>query len=464
MTASANDLVRNATPTFATTLSAGITGPSDTSMSLSSVVGLPTGTGVTLVIDATNASGQSTPSVKETVTGVVSGSTITNLNRGQDGTTAQAHATGANVVMWITANLWNDFQAAFLHNHEQLHGNHTSLTDANGNAWVDQTATANAANRIGVKNNVTGSRPAVQAKGDPNLGLDFTDSNGHNIVSMLSTASAVNDVTIANAATGAAPVMQAVGSDSNIDLYIQGQGASGSPRFYGNYDGWNLDADTWVYVSATSFKIAGKNVTARFPTGTKIKVVQGGIAAYFFVTGAAFSTDTTVTINAGSDYSLSNTAITSPSYSYETCPQGFPSWFNYSPTLAGLTSVGTGSIVARFAMQGKTVLAQCKISLGTGFAWTGTAFIGLPVQSSGLFAVAEGNFGNSSAWLAHAGSDMFPAIVLWVSNTTIGFRYHRYNSTPNADEAPSGTNVTNTVPFTWAASDWLQWATTYEAA
>lgn len=100
----------------------------DTTMTLQSTTGLPTGTGITLVIDATDpVSGLPTPTLKETVTGVVSGSTVTSLLRGLDTTTAQAHASGANVVMWITANLWNDWQTSYLTQHAQL-GTHTTVT------------------------------------------------------------------------------------------------------------------------------------------------------------------------------------------------------------------------------------------------------------------------------------------------------------------------------------------------
>lgn len=96
---------------------------------LASTSGLPTGTGITLTIDATDSSGNPTPDVKETVNGIVgSAGEIINLVRGQDGTTAQAHATGANVVMWITSNLWNDFQAAFTAEHSQLDGTHKDIT------------------------------------------------------------------------------------------------------------------------------------------------------------------------------------------------------------------------------------------------------------------------------------------------------------------------------------------------
>jgi len=119
MTASNTDLVRNSTPNFATTLANSML-ISDTSMVLSSATGLPTATAITLVIDATDpVSGSPTPTLKEVVTGTLSGTTISNLLRGQDSTTQQAHASGANVVMWVTANLWNDWQASYLAQHTQ---------------------------------------------------------------------------------------------------------------------------------------------------------------------------------------------------------------------------------------------------------------------------------------------------------------------------------------------------------
>ena len=89
-------------------------------------------------------------------------------------------------------------------------------------------------------------------------------------------------------------------------------------------DGWIYDTDTWTYVSATSFKIAGKNVAYRFPKGTKIKLVQSGSTKYFYVTAATFSTDTTVTVTGGSDYTLAEAAISGQAYSYAAAPQDFP--------------------------------------------------------------------------------------------------------------------------------------------
>ena len=95
-------------------------------------------------------------------------------------------------------------------------------------------------------------------------------------------------------------------------------------KYKSSTSGWIYDTDTWTYVSATSFKIAGKNVASRFPKGTKIKLVQSGSTKYFYVTAANFSTDTTVTITGGSDYTLASATISGQAYSYADAPQGYP--------------------------------------------------------------------------------------------------------------------------------------------
>lgn len=88
-------------------------------------------------------------------------------------------------------------------------------------------------------------------------------------------------------------------------------------------DGWTPDSDTWAYVSATSFKIIGKDVRVRFPIGTKLKLTQTSVK-YFYVVSVAYSTDTTITVTGGSLYTLTNAAITNPFYSYSETPQDYP--------------------------------------------------------------------------------------------------------------------------------------------
>ena len=138
-----------------------------------------------------------------------------------------------------------------------------------------------------------------------------------------------------NIKVGTAPVPTSVTSstdnavprfDGTDGKKIQNSGViiNDSGQLSGNgLDGWIYDTDTWTYVSPTSFKIAGKNVSYRFPKGTKIKLVQTS-TKYFYVVATAYSTDTTVTITGGSDYALANENISGQAYSYAENPQNYP--------------------------------------------------------------------------------------------------------------------------------------------
>lgn len=89
------------------------------------------------------------------------------------------------------------------------------------------------------------------------------------------------------------------------------------------WDGWQIDSDTWVYVSTTSFKIEGKDVTSTFTKGARIRYKQGGDYEYGIVSSSAFSTDTTVTLISNDTYELADATITDAGYSYADNPQGF---------------------------------------------------------------------------------------------------------------------------------------------
>lgn len=89
--------------------------------------------------------------------------------------------------------------------------------------------------------------------------------------------------------------------------------------------GWIYDSVyTWTYASASTFTIAGVDVTAQFPVGTKIRIYQGGVAKYFIVTASSFSTNTTVTVASNGVYTLANSPIDRPAYSYMATPTGYP--------------------------------------------------------------------------------------------------------------------------------------------
>lgn len=99
------------------------------------------------------------------------------------------------------------------------------------------------------------------------------------------------------------------------------------------WDGWQPRTETWTYASATSFTIAGVDLTGIFRKGTKLKLTQT-TDKYFVVASSSFSTNTTVNVITSTDYTIADAAITSPFVSYVENPSGWPGWFNYTPTLA----------------------------------------------------------------------------------------------------------------------------------
>lgn len=133
-----------------------------------------------------------------------------------------------------------------------------------------------------------------------------------------------------------------------------------------SYDGWIYPTDTWTYASATTFTIAGVDRTAQFPVGTKIKLTQT-TAKYFYVTASSFSTNTTITVTGGSDYSLANATITTPALSYDATPQGFPGSFAFSTTWTGVTAQFTS--VNRFWIKGNV----CTVSVSRSTNQTSNA-------------------------------------------------------------------------------------------
>lgn len=136
-------------------------------------------------------------------------------------------------------------------------------------------------------------------------------------------------------------------------------------------DGWCYDTDTWTYVSATSFKIAGKDVRYRFPKGTKIKLVQSGSTNYFYVIATAYSTDTTITITGGSDYTLASATISGQAYSYAAAPQNFPKRFAYTPIVTydgGTTDPTSITTTFHFSINGSlvSVIGAGQLTRGSG--------------------------------------------------------------------------------------------------
>ena len=199
-------------------------------------------------------------------------------------------------------------------------------------------------------------------------------------------------------------------------------------------DGWIADSDPWVYVSATSFKIVGKNVISRFAVGSKLSCTNTGQKYAYAITAAMSGSDTLVTTVGNS---LVSTAITVPHYSYASISQGFPGDFAYTVawTAVGTApAIGNGSLSGKFSIQGRTCTDHITFSAGSTTTYGSSLYyFSLPVTETGS-AIGIGVLYDSSTFIEYGGA-------AW---KTAGKKvYGVYQNT----------SVTTTVPFAWASGD-----------
>jgi hypothetical protein len=141
-------------------------------------------------------------------------------------------------------------------------------------------------------------------------------------------------------------------------------------------DGWTDDtAETWTYASGSgggvaTFTVSG-DVTAKYSPGTRIKLTQTTVKYFVVALSSVSGGTTTVTIMAGSSYTLANAAISANFHSYEANPQGYPGWFTYALVQTGWAATPTTSYL-RFSVVGRLVTVVYSIT-GTSNS-TATSF------------------------------------------------------------------------------------------
>ena len=220
-----------------------------------------------------------------------------------------------------------------------------------------------------------------------------------------------------------------------------------SPR-----SGWTPGNGTWTYASATTITVPQADADA-ITTGTKIWLDQSG-SKWFYATGVS---GTTVTVTAGSDYTVANAAIASPYFSQAASPKGFPAnGFAYTPTYTNWT-IGTGGsagTTARFRMTGKWVEGDIFSTLGSSGQSVGTGVTySLPVTSEATANVLR-DIG--IATLRAGGATTRNGHAVHASTTTGGINQWDVNN-------DNGT-LTASSPGVWAAGDWHSVHFKYRAA
>lgn len=153
-------------------------------------------------------------------------------------------------------------------------------------------------------------------------------------------------------------------SSSNLASAVTGETGTGAlvfgtsptiatPTFQG-YDGWITDTNTWTRTGDHTFTVSG-DVTTTFTKGTRISYNDGSVE-YGVVASSSHSTGTTtVTLITNADYAMANGALSATRYSYNANPQGYPTWFNYTPTSVTTFSSAPTNTIYKFMVVGNTI-------------------------------------------------------------------------------------------------------------
>ncbi|OQB04134.1 MAG: hypothetical protein BWY19_01216 [bacterium ADurb.Bin212] len=129
---------------------------------------------------------------------------------------------------------------------------------------------------------------------------------------------------------------------------------------------------------------AGVDLTSMLGVGMKVKFTQNSATVFGIITAISFSTNTTVTLYCGTDYSVANTGtypITNFNYSTQKAPLNFPTnpekWTvtltdttlrrQSNPTTNTLYNVGNLNIVIPIGLW----ITKCQLTLGWGRYSTG---------------------------------------------------------------------------------------------
>lgn len=342
MAAANTDKFRKKKNLFSTTLSGSIT-DSDTSLSCASLSGVPTDTAVTITIDRVDANGISTPSLREDITGVVSGNNLTNLVRGEGATTAQAHANNAAVELAWETETWNDAVDAILvaHNQDGTHKSGSVLTLPQINDTSSDHQYVFAVNELAADRTVT--LPLLTGA-DEFVFKDHAVTLTNKTLTSAVLNTGVSGTAVLDEDTMSSDSATKLATQQSIKAYVDGKTSD-----------WTLSADTWTYASASTFTIAGVDRTTTYRKGTRLKFSQTS-EKYAVVVGSSFSTDTTVTIAVNSDYVIANAAITSPYYSYTLMPAGYPAYFSITPSTSNITGFSSvAGYVYRYSMVGAAI-------------------------------------------------------------------------------------------------------------
>jgi hypothetical protein len=200
--------------------------------------------------------------------------------------------------------------------------------------------------------------------------------------------------------------------------------------------GWVTAVGTWTYATASTITVP-TDATTTYHKGMKIRFKQGGGYKYYV---AQIVASTLITVFVNTDFTVANSAITDVAYSFSEDPYGWPDWFNYTSTSAGIT-LGNGTIVGKYKVSGYTINAIILFTLGNTSSITGSVSFTVPV--------AEVNYTAPTCWMQDTGTNTYAGLILLSTGAANVFAINVSGT------YMSVTALSSTVPFTWATSDYI---------
>jgi hypothetical protein len=170
-------------------------------------------------------------------------------------------------------------------------------------------------------------------------------------------------------------------------------------------EGWIPVTDTWAYASVDGIigtVTVPSGAEALYRKGDAVKFTQGGVDKQFYI--ITDPTDTAIQISGGTDYTLTNEAISDIYYSHIK-PVDFPDAFNYTPSFSAsstMTYTVTNIYFAMFCMMGGLVKVHIYADGTTGGTMSSTllASLPIPVHSSCIYTAAAGRTSSGSGTVA----------------------------------------------------------------
>lgn len=156
-----------------------------------------------------------------------------------------------------------------------------------------------------------------------------------------------------------------------------------------------------------------------------------------------------------------DTARDNDDYLYQQALGGEAAWTSYTPALTATTTnptLGSSSnVFGHYRKAGRLVVVRAKIQFGTAgvAAGSGNYLISAPVAAESTTNVSR--VGRYFLFDNSAGAVAFGHLV-WSTTTTLLLEY------PATWPSGAQTLVTNAAPWTWAASDLIQYELAYESA